>query len=133
MFHQPLIQCRRRQRPDPADEHVAVSMGLLAWLEATGGGYRDRDIGRSSDNRARILSKAGGPEQPCHRQEAVPAVFDQRRARQDGIIFGPEVGFNLNLIEAVDLRAKVAYDFQARELGWDDGILWTGLGIGVGF
>ena len=52
---------------------------------------------------------------------------------QDGIIFGPEVGFNLNLIEAVDMRAKVAYDFQARELGWDDGILWTGLGIGVGF
>jgi OmpA family len=52
---------------------------------------------------------------------------------QDGIIFGPEVGFNLNLIEAVDLRAKVAYDFQARELGWGDGILWTGLGIGVGF
>jgi OmpA family len=52
---------------------------------------------------------------------------------QNGIIFGPEVGFNLNLIEAVDMRAKVAYDFQARELGWDDGILWTGLGIGVGF
>jgi hypothetical protein len=52
---------------------------------------------------------------------------------QDGIIFGPEVGFNLNLIEAVDLRAKVAYDFQARELAWGDGILWTGLGIGFGF
>jgi OmpA family len=52
---------------------------------------------------------------------------------QDGIIFGPEVGFNLNLIEAVDMRAKVAYDFQARELGWGDGILWTGLGIGIGF
>jgi hypothetical protein len=52
---------------------------------------------------------------------------------QDGIIFGPEIGFNLNLIEAVDMRAKVAYDFQARELGWDDGILWTGLGIGIGF
>jgi OmpA family len=52
---------------------------------------------------------------------------------QNGIIFGPEIGFNLNLIEAVDMRAKVAYDFQARELGWDDGILWTGLGIGIGF
>jgi outer membrane protein OmpA-like peptidoglycan-associated protein len=52
---------------------------------------------------------------------------------QDGIIFGPEVGFNLNLIEAVDMRAKVAYDFQARELGWGDGILWAGLGFGVGF
>jgi outer membrane protein OmpA-like peptidoglycan-associated protein len=52
---------------------------------------------------------------------------------QDGIIFGPEAGFNLNLIEAVDMRAKVAYDFQARELGWGDGILWTGLGFGIGF
>lgn len=52
---------------------------------------------------------------------------------QDGIIFGPEIGFNLNLIEGVEMRAKVAYDFQARELGWSDGILWTGLGFGVGF
>jgi hypothetical protein len=52
---------------------------------------------------------------------------------QDGIIFGPEAGFNLNLIEAVDMRLKVAYDFQARELGWGDGILWTGLGFGIGF
>jgi hypothetical protein len=52
---------------------------------------------------------------------------------QDGIIFGPEIGFNLNLIEAVDMRAKVAYDFQVRQLDWDEGILWTGLGFGVGF
>jgi outer membrane protein OmpA-like peptidoglycan-associated protein len=52
---------------------------------------------------------------------------------QNGIIFGPEIGFNLNLIEGLEMRAKVAYDFQARELGWDDGILWTGLGFGVGF
>jgi hypothetical protein len=52
---------------------------------------------------------------------------------QDGIIFGPEVGLNLNLIEGLEMRAKVAYDFQARELGWDDGILWTGLGFGIGF
>jgi hypothetical protein len=52
---------------------------------------------------------------------------------QDGIIFGPEIGFNLNLIEAVDMRAKVAYDFQVRQLDWDEGILWTGLGFGIGF
>jgi hypothetical protein len=52
---------------------------------------------------------------------------------QDGIIFGPEIGFNLNLIEGVEMRAKVAYDFQVRELGWSDGILWTGLGFGIGF
>jgi len=52
---------------------------------------------------------------------------------QDGLVAGPEVGFNLNLIEGVEMRAKVAYDFQFRELGWDDGILWTGLGFGVAF
>jgi hypothetical protein len=52
---------------------------------------------------------------------------------QDGLIFGPEVGLNLNLIEGFDMRAKVAYDFQVRQLDWDEGILWTGLGFGVGF
>jgi hypothetical protein len=52
---------------------------------------------------------------------------------QNGLIAGPEIGFNLNLIEGLEMRAKVAYDFQFRELGWDDGILWTGLGFGVGF
>ena len=31
------------------------------------------------------------------------------------------------------MRAKLPYHFQAREIGWDDGILWTGLGYGVGY
>jgi OmpA family len=52
---------------------------------------------------------------------------------QDGLVFGPEVGFNLNLVEGLEMRLKAAYDFQVRELGWDDGILWTGLGFGIGF
>jgi OmpA family len=52
---------------------------------------------------------------------------------QDGLVAGPEVGFNLNLVEGVEMRAKVAYDFQFRQPDWDEGILWTGLGIGVGF
>jgi hypothetical protein len=54
-------------------------------------------------------------------------------AVQDGLIAGPEVGLNLNLIEGVEMRAKVAYDFQFRQPDWDEGILWTGLGFGVGF
>jgi hypothetical protein len=54
-------------------------------------------------------------------------------AVQNGLIAGPEIGFNLNLIEGVAMRLKAAYDFQFRELGWDEGILWTGLGFGVGF
>jgi OmpA family len=52
---------------------------------------------------------------------------------QDGLIFGPEVGFNLNLIEGLEMRLKAAYDFQVRQLDWDEGILWTGLGFGIGF
>jgi hypothetical protein len=54
-------------------------------------------------------------------------------AVQDGLIFGPEIGFNLNLIEGLEMRLKAAYDFQVRQLNWDEGILWTGLGFGVGF
>jgi len=52
---------------------------------------------------------------------------------QDGLVAGPEIGFNLNLIEGVEMRAKVAYDYQFRQPSLDEGILWTGLGFGVGF
>jgi hypothetical protein len=52
---------------------------------------------------------------------------------QDGFVVGPEVGLNINLIEGVAMRAKVAYDYQFRQPEWDKGILWTGLGFGVGF
>jgi hypothetical protein len=52
---------------------------------------------------------------------------------QDGLVAGPEIGFNLNLVEGVEMRAKVAYDYQFRQPSFDEGILWTGLGIGVGF
>jgi hypothetical protein len=52
---------------------------------------------------------------------------------QDGLVAGPEVGFNLNLIEGLEMRAKVAYDFQFRQPDWDEGILWTGLGFGIAF
>ncbi len=52
---------------------------------------------------------------------------------QDGLVVGPEIGLNLNLIQGVEMRAKVAYDYQFRQPDFDEGILWTGLGIGVGF
>ena len=52
---------------------------------------------------------------------------------QVGLVAGPEIGFNLNLVEGLQMRAKVAYDFQFRQPEWDEGILWTGLGFGVGF
>ncbi|MGH6919020.1 MAG: hypothetical protein ACREJ0_15105 [Geminicoccaceae bacterium] len=52
---------------------------------------------------------------------------------QDGLVVGPEVGLALNLIENVDMRLKVAYDYQLRQPDLDEGILWTGLGFGVAF
>lgn len=52
---------------------------------------------------------------------------------QDGLVVGPEIGLNLDLIEGVAMRAKVAYDYQFRQPDWDEGILWTGLSFGVSF
>jgi hypothetical protein len=52
---------------------------------------------------------------------------------QDGLIAGPEIGLNIDLIEGVAMRAKVAYDYQFRQPDFDEGILWTGLGFGIGF
>jgi hypothetical protein len=53
---------------------------------------------------------------------------------QDGLVAGPEIGLNVDLIQGLAMRAKVAYDYQLRNPGdIDDGILWAGLGFGVGF
>jgi hypothetical protein len=52
---------------------------------------------------------------------------------QNGFIAGPEIGFNINLIEGVAMRLKAAYDYQFRNSDIDDGILWAGLGFGVAF
>ncbi len=53
---------------------------------------------------------------------------------QDGFVAGPEIGFGLNLFKNVAMTAKVAYDYQFRNPGdFDKGILWGGLGFGVGF
>jgi hypothetical protein len=53
---------------------------------------------------------------------------------QDGFVAGPEIGFNIDLFEGVAMRAKVAYDYQFQNSGsLDEGILWAGLGFGVGF
>jgi hypothetical protein len=53
---------------------------------------------------------------------------------QNGLVAGPEIGFNVELFEGFAMRAKVAYDYQFRNSGsLDEGILWAGLGFGVGF
>jgi hypothetical protein len=52
---------------------------------------------------------------------------------QDGLVAGPEVGLDLNLPGGFTLRPKVAYDYQFRNRGWDEGILWGGLDLGFRF
>jgi hypothetical protein len=53
---------------------------------------------------------------------------------QNGFVLGPEVGLNLSVFKNVAMRVKVAYDYQFRNgARFGDGILWTGLGLGVGF
>jgi hypothetical protein len=52
---------------------------------------------------------------------------------QNGFVAGPEIGFNIDLIEGVAMGAKVAYDYQFRQPELDEGILWAGLSFGVGF
>ena len=52
---------------------------------------------------------------------------------QAGLVAGPELALDLNLIPGFTLRPKVAYDYQFRNRGWDEGILWTGLDLGLRF
>ena len=52
---------------------------------------------------------------------------------QDGLVVGPELGFDIGITESTVLRAKVAYDYQFRNAGWDEGILWGGLNFGLQF
>lgn len=52
---------------------------------------------------------------------------------QDGFIAGPELGFDINLFKGIVLGAKAAYDYQFRNSGWDEGILWGGVDLGYRF
>jgi hypothetical protein len=52
---------------------------------------------------------------------------------QDGLVAGPEIGFDIGVTRSVTLRAKAAYDYQFRNAGWDEGIAWGGLSLGWRF
>ena len=52
---------------------------------------------------------------------------------QDGLVAGPELGFNIGLTDAIQLGLKVAYDYQFRNSDWDRGIAWGGLDLGYRF
>jgi hypothetical protein len=52
---------------------------------------------------------------------------------QDGLVAGPEIGLDITLFQNVAMRAFAAYDYQFRNSGFDEGILWGGLNFGVRF
>jgi hypothetical protein len=52
---------------------------------------------------------------------------------QAGFVAGPELDLDLDLTRGLTLRPRIAYDFQLRDPSWDEGILWTGLDLGLRF
>jgi hypothetical protein len=52
---------------------------------------------------------------------------------QDGVVAGPELGFDIDVGRATFLNAKVAWDHQFRNQDFDRGILWAGVGLGYRF
>jgi hypothetical protein len=52
---------------------------------------------------------------------------------QQGFVAGPELGFNFRISENTVLNTKVAYDYQFRNAGWDEGIVWGSVGLGFLF
>lgn len=55
------------------------------------------------------------------------------RGVQDGFVVGPEIRFDVAPVGGFNIGVKVAYDYQFRNAGWDEGILWTGLDLGIRF
>lgn len=52
---------------------------------------------------------------------------------QDGFVVGPEVRFDVAPVGGFNIGIKAAYDYQFRNAGWDEGILWAGLDLGIRF
>lgn len=52
---------------------------------------------------------------------------------QTGFVAGPEIAFDVTPIAGVTVGLKAAYDYQLRNAGWDEGILWGGLDLGIRF
>lgn len=52
---------------------------------------------------------------------------------QDGFVVGPEVRFDVAPFNGFNIGIKAAYDYQFRNAGWDEGILWAGLDLGIRF
>jgi hypothetical protein len=52
---------------------------------------------------------------------------------RDGVVVGPELGVNFGITERSFYYARVAYDYQLRNEGWDEGIVNASTGIGFRF
>jgi hypothetical protein len=52
---------------------------------------------------------------------------------QDGFVVGPEIRFDIAPVGGFNIGIKAAYDYQLRNAGWDEGILWAGLDLGIRF
>ena len=52
---------------------------------------------------------------------------------QDGFVVGPEIRFDIAPFGGFNIGLKAAYDYQFRNAGWDEGIVWGGLDLGIRF
>jgi hypothetical protein len=52
---------------------------------------------------------------------------------QDGFVVGPEIRLDVAPFGGFNIGLTAAYDYQFRNAGWDEGILWAGLDFGVRF
>jgi hypothetical protein len=52
---------------------------------------------------------------------------------RNGLVAGPEIGFDVTLIKGFTIGLKAAYDCQFRNAGRDEGIVWGCLDLGIRF
>jgi hypothetical protein len=52
---------------------------------------------------------------------------------QDGFVVGPEIRLDIMPIAGFNIGLKAAYDYQFRNAGWDEGIAWGRLDLGIRF
>jgi hypothetical protein len=52
---------------------------------------------------------------------------------QDGFVVGPELRLDIAPFGGFNIGLKAAYDYQLRNTGLDQGILWAGLDLGIRF
>jgi hypothetical protein len=52
---------------------------------------------------------------------------------QDGFVVGPEIRLDFAPFGGFNIGLKAAYDYQLRNAGWDEGIAWAGLDLGIRF